>query len=113
MLDARRPGRGLDAGAGRDPRDASCARAGTRAVGAFTQYFGSTELDASNLMMPIVGFLPADDPRMLATIEAVAARLTDERGLVYRYRAAAASTAWPARRAPSCCARSGWRTRSP
>ena len=38
-------------------------------------------------MMPIVGFLPADDPRMLATIDAIADRLTDERGLVYRYRA--------------------------
>jgi GH15 family glucan-1,4-alpha-glucosidase len=52
----------------------------------FTQYVGGTELDASTLMMAIVGFLPADDPRMLATIEAVAAGLTDERGLVYRYR---------------------------
>jgi GH15 family glucan-1,4-alpha-glucosidase len=37
-------------------------------------------------MMAIVGFLPADDPRMIATIEAVAAHLTDDRGLVYRYR---------------------------
>jgi GH15 family glucan-1,4-alpha-glucosidase len=55
-------------------------------AGAFTQYFGSTALDASNLMLPIVGFLPADDPRMLATIDAIAERLTDERGLVYRYR---------------------------
>ncbi|WP_155370574.1 glycoside hydrolase family 15 protein [Catellatospora vulcania] len=55
-------------------------------AGAYTQYFGSTDLDASCLMMPIVGFLPADDPRMLATIEAVADRLTDDRGLVYRYR---------------------------
>jgi len=55
-------------------------------AGAFTQYFGSTALDASNLMMPIVGFLPADDPRMLATIDAIAERLTDDRGLVYRYR---------------------------
>ncbi len=54
----------------------------------FTQSFGSPDLDASNLMMPIVGFLPADDPRMLATIDAVADRLTDERGLVYRYRTA-------------------------
>jgi GH15 family glucan-1,4-alpha-glucosidase len=52
---------------------------------AFTQYIGSTELDASNLMMAIVGFLPADDPRMLATIDATEQRLTDERGLVYRY----------------------------
>ncbi|HEY3090166.1 MAG TPA: glycoside hydrolase family 15 protein [Jatrophihabitantaceae bacterium] len=56
-------------------------------AGAFTQYFGSTALDASNLMMPIVGFLPADDPRMLATIDAISDRLTDDRGLVYRYRA--------------------------
>jgi GH15 family glucan-1,4-alpha-glucosidase len=55
-------------------------------VGAFTQYFGSTALDASNLMLPIVGFLPADDPRVLATVDAIADRLTDERGLVYRYR---------------------------
>jgi GH15 family glucan-1,4-alpha-glucosidase len=54
-------------------------------AGAFTQYFGSHDLDASNLMMPIVGFLPASDPRMLATIDATATRLTDERGLVYRY----------------------------
>jgi GH15 family glucan-1,4-alpha-glucosidase len=55
-------------------------------AGAFTQYFGSTALDASNLMMPIVGFLPADDPRMLATIDATAQKLTDDAGLVYRYR---------------------------
>jgi GH15 family glucan-1,4-alpha-glucosidase len=55
-------------------------------AGAFTQYVGSTALDASNLMMPIVGFLPADDPRMLATIDAIAERLTDDRGLVFRYR---------------------------
>jgi GH15 family glucan-1,4-alpha-glucosidase len=56
-------------------------------VGAFVQSFGSRDLDASNLMMPIVGFLPADDPRMLATIEAIERDLTDDRGLVYRYRA--------------------------
>jgi GH15 family glucan-1,4-alpha-glucosidase len=56
-------------------------------AGSFTQSFDSFDLDASNLMMPLVGFLPADDPRMLATIEATAQRLTDDRGLVYRYRA--------------------------
>ena len=55
-------------------------------VKAFTQSFGSDELDASNLMIPIVGFLPADDPRVLSTIEATAAGLTDNHGLVYRYR---------------------------
>jgi GH15 family glucan-1,4-alpha-glucosidase len=58
----------------------------SEAAGAFTQYVGSTALDASNLMMAIVGFLPATDPRMLATIDAIEERLTDDRGLVYRYR---------------------------
>ncbi|GAA4612875.1 glycoside hydrolase family 15 protein [Actinoallomurus liliacearum] len=58
-------------------------------AGAFTQYFGSQDLDASALMMAMVGFLPADDPRMLATIEAIEQRLTDDAGLVYRYRAQA------------------------
>ncbi len=53
---------------------------------AFTQSFGSDELDASNLMMGIVGFLPADDPRILATIDATVQHLMDQRGLVYRYR---------------------------
>lgn len=53
---------------------------------AFTQSFGSDDLDASNLMMPLVGFLPPDHPRILATIDATESRLTDERGLVYRYR---------------------------
>ena len=55
-------------------------------AGAFTQYVGSTELDASNLMMAIVGLLPADDPRMVATIDATEQWLTDDRGRVYRYR---------------------------
>ena len=54
-------------------------------AGAFTQYYRSDDLDASGLMMPIVGFLPATDPRVRATVNAIAERLTDERGLVYRY----------------------------
>ncbi|WP_454852572.1 glycoside hydrolase family 15 protein [Promicromonospora soli] len=55
-------------------------------AGAFTQSFGSPDLDASALMIPIVGLLPGDDPRVLATIDAIADRLTDDQGLVYRYR---------------------------
>jgi alpha,alpha-trehalase len=54
-------------------------------AGAFTQAFGGEELDASNLMMAITGFLPATDPRMRATIDVTVQRLTDQRGLVYRY----------------------------
>ncbi|MDQ6697997.1 MAG: glycoside hydrolase family 15 protein, partial [Actinomycetota bacterium] len=66
--------------------DAICTKGWNEEVGAFTQSFGSEELDASSLMVPLVGFLPADDPRVLSTIAATAERLTDDRGLVYRYR---------------------------
>ena len=58
----------------------------SNSAGAFTQYVGTDALDASSLMLPIVGMLPATDPRVLATIDAIEERLTDERGLVYRYR---------------------------
>ncbi|WP_427131004.1 glycoside hydrolase family 15 protein [Pseudarthrobacter sp. S9] len=58
----------------------------SEAAGAYTQAYGSDDLDASALLLAIVGFLPADDAGMLATIEAIEARLTDARGLVYRYR---------------------------
>jgi GH15 family glucan-1,4-alpha-glucosidase len=52
---------------------------------AFAQSFDSDELDAAQLLMPILGFLPADDPRMRSTIEAIADELTED-GLVLRYR---------------------------
>jgi GH15 family glucan-1,4-alpha-glucosidase len=67
-------------------RDAILTYGWSEKAGAFTQAFGSDDLDASSLMMPIMGFLPATDPRMRSTIDAIAERLTDERGLVYRYR---------------------------
>ena len=54
-------------------------------AGAFSQAFGSDDLDASSLMLAITGFLPPDDSRIKATIHATATRLTDQRGLVYRY----------------------------
>ena len=52
---------------------------------AFAQAFDSDELDAAALMMSIVGFIDPSDPRMLATLDAIESRLTDERGLVFRY----------------------------
>ncbi len=67
-------------------REAILTRGWSDRADAFTQSFGSDELDASNLMLPLVGFLPADDPRILSTIAATEERLTDARGLVYRYR---------------------------
>jgi alpha,alpha-trehalase len=67
-------------------REAILTRGWSEAANAFTQSFGSDELDASSLMLPLVGFLPADDARVLSTIDATEERLTDARGLVYRYR---------------------------
>ena len=52
---------------------------------AYAQSFGSDALDAAALLMPLVGFLPASDPRMRSTIEAIARDLTED-GLVVRYR---------------------------
>jgi alpha,alpha-trehalase len=66
-------------------RAAILARGWNERAGAFTQAFGSEDLDASSLMLAITGFLAGDDPRMKATIDAIARGLTDERGLVYRY----------------------------
>ena len=53
--------------------------------GVFVQRYGSTSLDASLLLMPLLRFLPADDPRIHATVLAIADELTEE-GLVLRYR---------------------------
>ena len=66
-------------------RAAILERGWSEQAGAFTQAFGSQDLDASNLMLAITGFLPGDDPRMKATIDATASGLTDGSGLVYRY----------------------------
>jgi len=55
-------------------------------VGAFTQSFGSPELDSCALLVALVGILPPGDPRLASTIDAVTAALSDERGLLYRYR---------------------------
>ena len=51
----------------------------------FTQHYDTTEVDASLLAIPLVGFLPGDDPRVLGTIDAVVADLMRD-GLLLRYR---------------------------
>ena len=53
--------------------------------GVFVQHYGTTALDASNLLIPIVRFLPADDERVRATVLAIADELNDH-GLILRYR---------------------------
>jgi GH15 family glucan-1,4-alpha-glucosidase len=66
-------------------RDAILERGWSAARQAYAQSFGSDDLDAAALLMPLVGFLPATDPRMRSTIEAIARDLTED-GLVLRYR---------------------------
>jgi GH15 family glucan-1,4-alpha-glucosidase len=56
-------------------------------IGAFTQSYDSDALDASNLLLPLVGFIAPDDPRMRSTVDRIIEHLTDERGFVYRYHA--------------------------
>jgi GH15 family glucan-1,4-alpha-glucosidase len=61
-----------------------CAH-GTDDRGVFTQYYGSTALDASALLIPLLGFLPPDDERVRSTVLAIADELTEDE-LVLRYR---------------------------
>jgi GH15 family glucan-1,4-alpha-glucosidase len=61
-----------------------CERGYDAGRGTFTQYYGSKELDASVLLIPLVGFLPGDDARVTGTIDAVARELARD-GFVARY----------------------------
>ena len=54
-------------------------------LGAFTQSYDDTALDAANLLLPLVGFISPNDPRMRSTVERIIEHLTDEQGFVYRY----------------------------
>lgn len=55
-----------------------------KGLNSFTQTYGSRQIDASLLMLPLVGFLPVDDPRITGTVHAIEQRLT-RKGLLYRY----------------------------
>jgi len=61
-----------------------CARGYNSKLGYFTQVYGSDALDASLLLLSATGFLPADDPRVVRTVDAIARELTVD-GLVRRY----------------------------
>ncbi len=62
-----------------------CAKGYDPTKRAFTQSYGSDALDAALLLIPLVGFLPPDDPRVLSTVEAIERELLQD-GLVLRYR---------------------------
>jgi GH15 family glucan-1,4-alpha-glucosidase len=64
--------------------DDVCAHGFNAARGSFVQAYGSSQLDASLLMIPLVGFLPANDPRIRGTVEAIGRELMID-GLVHRY----------------------------
>jgi GH15 family glucan-1,4-alpha-glucosidase len=66
-------------------RDDILANGWSEARGSFVQYYGGEALDASLLLIPSVGFLPPDDPRVVATVEAIQQDLVED-GLVLRYR---------------------------
>ncbi|MFB8401236.1 glycoside hydrolase family 15 protein [Streptomyces sp. NPDC055912] len=62
-----------------------CENAYDKTRNTFTQAYGSTELDASLLLLPHTGFLPADDPRVVGTVDAVRRELAPDGVLVHRY----------------------------
>jgi GH15 family glucan-1,4-alpha-glucosidase len=61
-----------------------CQKGFDPGLNSFVQYYGARDPDASLLMLPLVGFLPATDPRMLGTVKAIQERLMVD-GLVIRY----------------------------
>ena len=72
--------------------DEVCAHGYSEARGAFTQSYGSAELDAAVLLIPEVGFLPPEDPRVVSTVEAIQRDLVSD-GLVRRYQLASGASA--------------------
>ena len=66
--------------------DEVCREGFDEELGLFTQFYGWPRLDASLLLMPLVGFLPVEDPRVASTIAAIERHLMRD-GLVERYRA--------------------------
>jgi GH15 family glucan-1,4-alpha-glucosidase len=61
-----------------------CEKAFNKRLNSFVQHYGSQQLDASVLLMAMVGFLPPEDPRIRGTVEAIERHLTQD-GLVMRY----------------------------
>ncbi len=72
-----------------------CTNAFDTQLGSFTQAYGSKELDASLLLMPLVGFLPWTDPRVRGTIAAIETHLMRD-GFVMRYRTESTDDGLPA-----------------
>ena len=72
-----------------------CEKGFNKKLNSFVQSYGSKELDASCLRIPLTGFLPAGDPRIVGTVEAIEKRLMKD-GLVQRYNTRATEDGLPA-----------------
>ena len=72
-----------------------CTNAYNPEIGAFVQAYGSKLIDAGALVIPLVGFLPADDPRVVGTVKAIEKNLLVD-GFVLRYDSAATDDGLPA-----------------
>ena len=83
-----------------------CAKGVDSARGCFVQAYGSQNLDAALLLLPIVGFLPPTDKRIKATVAEIERRLMAG-GLVLRYETASGVDGLPPGRARFCPAASG------
>ena len=97
----------------RELHDEICRESFNVELNSFVQSYGSDRLDASCLQIPLVGFLPPDDPRVVGTVERIERDLTHD-GLVMRYAHDEGPTVdgLPPRRACSSRARSGSSTAS-
>ena len=74
--------------------DEVCRQGFDAGLNSFVQYYGSKHLDASLLMMPLFGFLPPEDPRVIGTVKAIETGLM-ENGFVSRYGQGAAVDGMP------------------
>ncbi|MDL9981511.1 glycoside hydrolase family 15 protein [Microbacterium sp. ASV49] len=85
----------------RELRDRMRHEIDTQAVvdGHFSQYYGTTEVDASLLLLPLVGYCPPDDPRMLATVAKIEQDLMED-GMLRRYRTVTKVDGLPGREHP-------------
>ena len=72
-----------------------CREGWNQKLGSFTQSYGSKELDASLLLLPIVGFLPSSDPRVAGTVDAIQKHLMRD-GLLLRYNTGTSDDGLPA-----------------
>jgi glucoamylase len=91
-----------------DIHDTVCREGFNADKNSFVQYFGGTGLDAGLLLIPVVGFLPADDPRVSGTVAAIERELLDEHGFVRRYLPDHVVEGSPETKGRSLPARSGW-----